>query len=246
MVESRPWQNAELMHHLHVEQGKTVSEIARELDCSNSTVCRWLKRFDIEVINGPREVRDKAFLKREYVDKGKSSIEIASELGCSPGVITKWLDRHELPVRDCGGDPEYKRFDVECDQCGASIVRNERQLEERNWSFCDHGCWGDWLSENRSGEDNPLFEGGDQKQIWYGPEWETQRQKAIERDSGECRACGMSREQHKETFGADLHVHHVIPFDNFESHEAANDLGNLVTACLPCHRRYEGLQVFPK
>jgi DEAD/DEAH box helicase domain-containing protein len=76
----------------------------------------------------------------------------------------------------------------------------------------------------------------------YGPNWQTSRQKALERDEHRCRSCGASD-------SAVLHVHHVRPFREFgyvrgknENYRQANDLGNLMTLCSSCHRRAEAGQ----
>lgn len=69
----------------------------------------------------------------------------------------------------------------------------------------------------------------------YGENWETQRMKAQERDEDECQVCELGNEEHKEMYGNGLEVHHIIPFDEFESYEEANKLGNLVTVCCRCH-----------
>lgn len=71
----------------------------------------------------------------------------------------------------------------------------------------------------------------------YGPNWQTQRKLALERDNFACRMCGASRE---ETI---LHVHHVRPFREFgyvrgqnEHYLEANRVENLLTVCPSCHR----------
>jgi DEAD/DEAH box helicase domain-containing protein len=67
----------------------------------------------------------------------------------------------------------------------------------------------------------------------YGPNWETQRDAARQRDQYRCQMCGtLEREgQH--------HVHHKVPFRSFESYTEANQLSNLITLCPRCHRRAE-------
>ncbi len=71
----------------------------------------------------------------------------------------------------------------------------------------------------------------------YGPNWQRQRQLALERDKFACRLCGASR---SETI---LHVHHVRPFREFgyargenENYLDANRVENLLTVCPSCHR----------
>jgi DEAD/DEAH box helicase domain-containing protein len=67
----------------------------------------------------------------------------------------------------------------------------------------------------------------------YGPSWQTQRDRARERDHYSCQICGAPER------GRVHHVHHKIPFRNFVSVEQANQLDNLVTLCPSCHRLAE-------
>lgn len=78
-----------------------------------------------------------------------------------------------------------------------------------------------------------------EKNLWgsdpnvYGPNWQTLRQKIILRDANVCRGCGNRFESSK------LHVHHLVPFRNFESPVLANQASNLVSLCAACHRKAE-------
>ena len=85
----------------------------------------------------------------------------------------------------------------------------------------------------------------------YGPNWEEQRRKALDRDGWECLLCNMTNEMHKEAYTYGLEVHHVTPirhfhpFESEEDYERANDLSNLRTVCCPCHKEWEDVPVFP-
>jgi DEAD/DEAH box helicase domain-containing protein len=75
----------------------------------------------------------------------------------------------------------------------------------------------------------------------YGPNWQAQRQAALERDGHRCRTCGA-----KARPGQGLHIHHIRPFREYgyisgenEAFLQANALENLVTLCPSCHRRAE-------
>lgn len=67
----------------------------------------------------------------------------------------------------------------------------------------------------------------------YGPDWARIRQKILLRDANVCRGCGKSFEPSL------LHVHHLIPFRNFEDAHSANQASNLVSLCPSCHRKAE-------
>jgi len=70
---------------------------------------------------------------------------------------------------------------------------------------------------------------------YYGPNWDSVREDAIERDGGECVACGMGRSEHRDKHGHDLHVHHITPLREFGDYTVANELENLKTLCSDCH-----------
>jgi hypothetical protein len=76
----------------------------------------------------------------------------------------------------------------------------------------------------------------------YGPEWPDCRQRVLERDEHQCRAC----ERESTQLDGSLHVHHIRPLREFEhddgttDFERANRMGNLVALCPSCHRTHEG------
>lgn len=75
----------------------------------------------------------------------------------------------------------------------------------------------------------------------YGPNWETQRCAARQRDGYRCRRCGMPEKPDRQH-----DVHHLVPFRAFgyvrgqnEAFIRANQLDNLITLCPACHQRAE-------
>ena len=82
----------------------------------------------------------------------------------------------------------------------------------------------------------------------YGPNWRSQRKKALERDGFRCRMCGAAGDD--ITPGSvTLHVHHKRPFREYhyekgvnENYLDANKLENLATLCPSCHRQAEAGQ----
>jgi len=69
----------------------------------------------------------------------------------------------------------------------------------------------------------------------YGPTWSLQRALVRRRDGFRCQSCGKPEQ------GLEHHVHHKIPFRQFNSAETANQLDNLVTLCPNCHKMAEGV-----
>jgi 5-methylcytosine-specific restriction endonuclease McrA len=82
------------------------------------------------------------------------------------------------------------------------------------------------------GNKNHMWRGG--YEPYYGPNWKEQRRLARLRDNYKCQNCGKV-EQLRE-----LEVHHLKSFKSFnKNYDKANDLDNLVTLCMTCHRKIE-------
>jgi len=157
---------------------------------------------------------------------------------CSQRCLSEWRSENER-----GEDhPSYSSISVNCDNCGGTFTRQPHAYTKDGNHFCDQDCFGEWKSEHHRGEDHPCYKGGsvDRRGDWY-----QKRRETLARDNYECRACGTTREEHYNQYDRDLEVHHVVPVREFNDPTDANSLGNLVTACIPCHRQYEGLPVFP-
>jgi DEAD/DEAH box helicase domain-containing protein len=67
----------------------------------------------------------------------------------------------------------------------------------------------------------------------YGASWGKQKYLARARDGYRCQVCGIEEQDRAHD------VHHKTPFRQFNSHEIANQLTNLITLCPPCHRQVE-------
>ena len=74
---------------------------------------------------------------------------------------------------------------------------------------------------------------------YYGPNWDSKREEAITRDGGCCTECGMAREEHRDRYDQDLHVHHIVPIREIGDYTKANRLDNLTTLCFKCHQLVE-------
>lgn len=128
---------------------------------------------------------------------------------------------------------------VECEWCGDENEYVPARAEHRR--FCSDDCYKSYLSEELrgerwAGEDNPAWSGGQERDRYYGPNWDEQRERTLERDGHECLICGS---------GENLHVHHKTPIRNYNRdtdrwYELANALDNLVTLCGSCHMKVHG------
>lgn len=150
-------------------------------------------------------------------------------------------------------NPRWKEYpEITCEICGEIFrVRPAREDAAR---FCSRSCQNEWMSRNfgrlgmgdhlpvMRGEENPRWKGG--YEPYYGPNWYTQRERALARDEFSCRICGKTEEE----IGRSPDVHHIQRFGDFAEgsspiYEQANRLSNLVTLCPKHHRKLEGLSV---
>ncbi len=132
--------------------------------------------------------------------------------------------------------------ELECEVCEDTFT--DRQAHADNRRTCSLECRGELQSKEWIGENAQNWKGGRAREEYHG-NWYRNRRKAKERDGYECRACGMGEEEHKEKYSKALEVHHVVPVREFDDPLDAHSLGNLVTACMECHNKYEGLPIFP-
>lgn len=135
-----------------------------------------------------------------------------------------------------------KKQTVSCSWCGNELIRHNYQIERSENFFCDHSCFGNWRSENIVGENHPRYDGGPVLEM--GHNWSSIREDVIQRDGEKCVNCDMSRENHIGKFNRDINVHHIMPRKEFiiseeKSIDDANEMDNLKTLCITCHRKEE-------
>jgi len=147
---------------------------------------------------------------------------------CREIVKSERVSGEKNPQHGTGDIVEY-----ECRHCGEH--RKELKSSAGVGAFCDKEC----RDKHQRGEQHPMWNGG--KEGYYGPLWETQREKALERDNYQCQSCGVSDEN--ATIG--LNVHHITEYKEFDKDENAHDLDNLVCLCISCHNKWEGIPVKP-
>lgn len=142
------------------------------------------------------------------------------------------------------------RVEVECAACGNDLIRRVAELKRKDRVYCDPECKGDYMANNLTGENGLHWKGGHERD--YGPNWNQQRKKRLEKDGYECVICSMSNGEHHEEYDVDLHVHHIERKESFRDNngeldfERANRLENLITLCYKCHGRWEGIPLKPQ
>lgn len=180
----------------------------------------------------------------EVFDRKPAIAENRDRHFCDTGCYGDWCSEQrtgEKNPRWSGGGVEK-----ECEACGEAYV--VRQAKAANTRFCSYDCMGEAREEEMSGADNPNWIEGTTG--YYGPNWETQRRKRLEKDDYTCVICGISEEEHRSEFGQGIVVHHVTPRREFVvdgelDAERANRVSNLRTMCAICHQDWEGIPVAP-
>ncbi|MCU4740923.1 HNH endonuclease [Halobacteria archaeon AArc-m2/3/4] len=146
-----------------------------------------------------------------------------------------WRDPPELEGAD---HPRWNggKVTVDCDVCSDSVERYPSNVHEV--VCCSEDCRGQWLSEEFTGEGHPNWAGGGNET--YGKGWAAVREAALERDDYQCVHCGTTSDE----LGRNPDVHHIVPVRAFVASEEyektdAHVLENVVSLCLPCHRKAE-------
>lgn len=191
-----------------------------------------------DMVNALRELGDKIGRRPTYQD-------VNEHTNMSATTFYTHFDSFDEALEEAGFVPSRKT--VYCDYCSEELSRKRYDILNNEHHFCGRPCLSQWLSENKSGEDSWNWKGGGP---WdYGPNWEEQRQKVLERDGYKCRACGKEEQEHWRS----LAVHHIKRiqwfkqnYDEPEWYEKGNAIHNLVTYCDGCHSHWEGVPIAPQ
>lgn len=186
-----------------------------------------------DVINSCREI-----LYEERRIPRLSDIE-SNEIPC--GSVYKFYDSKRELLIDAGLKEIIKK---EVYRISDNLPPTCRQFQSETDFYLElvkdlFGSWVNLLDEcgfdpkaRYKGENHKNWRGGHND--YYGPSWSSQRKKAVERDTYECRICG------RDDF---IQVHHITPVRYWnieEEHEEMNHLRNLITLCPRHHGLLEG------
>lgn len=207
----------EWLREKYVEEGKSQAEIADLCDVSQPTIGKWLREYGFDTGscgNSKLDERldDEDWLREKYVEKKISASRIARLLGCSSQTVRRKLRRADIEIR----------------------TGSEKMTEEVKQMLSDAHS-GKTIPEEvrRKMSESHTREGEETDTTWRQTvDWKIARESVIRRDAEKCTLCGMSRSEHQDEYGRDIHVHHVTPvsvggskFDPF----------NLETLCSGCH-----------
>lgn len=139
--------------------------------------------------------------------------------------------QHHYCSRKCRGDASKKRVIVHCGVCNKEIERTPSQAAHGKTNYCSVEC----STEGRRKVWKDEFLKDLIHKKTYGTAWRLLARYIRQRDNCTCRMCG--KHQTKPA----LHVHHIEPIKNFDKDDYTkmNDPANLITLCMPCHRRIE-------
>lgn len=108
---NQDYKNGEWLYEQYIEKDLTIKEIAEIINCSLSTVNRWLRELNIpykmESCINPR-YKDRDWLCDQYVNQGKTIYEIADEIGVGDSTIQRWIHILKVPVQYNRGDREAR------------------------------------------------------------------------------------------------------------------------------------------
>jgi 5-methylcytosine-specific restriction endonuclease McrA len=175
----------------------------------------------------------------QIVEKTESDVQEYEHHFCCRDCYSEWKS-------NVGQDhPLSEKVEVACDWCGDRLLRKPHKARDNERHFCDRGCMAEFRTD-RIGEDALAWKGGHDTYRYYGPNWDSQRQKALERDGYCCQSCGSVESE----LDCGLHVHHITPLREFgdgsaTDYKIANALENLVSLCAECHPKWENIPVRP-
>lgn len=117
----------------------------------------------------------------------------------------------------CKSQSQIKRIEVICKSCGKPFLVRPSEVK-KGVKYCSWDC----RKLGIRGPGNPAWK--DDKN-YRGYDWDKSREKALGRDENSCQVCGKT---------PSCVVHHIEKYDR---HENNNELHNLVTLCVGCHKR---------
>lgn len=255
---THPWlKDADILYHMYIILRLSAKEIADRIGVCRNTVHTWLSNHEITKIrcNGPDKglVWAAPTMKELYFDCGYTQSEIADHLNCSTSGVSYVMEKYDMPVKREFASGENHHFwnggkvTVECYVCGETKKIKPSHKERSDRHFCSMECESNWRKKHLSGSNHPNWKGG--SVYYYGPNWHSQRIKAVIRDQSRCQWCSKT----PVDLGEELHVHHRVRLRKYKDKynspkwwEQGNRVENLITLCHSCHKTWEWMPVQPQ
>lgn len=254
MSDEPKYRDAEWLREQYVGQRRSTYDIAKQIDCSSTTVSRWLKNHGIETRSSghrpcDQRLNDEEWLREQYKKGDKKPYRVARLCDCSSTTAQKWLVRHGI-ADESPTSTGYEKLENEEWLRNEWLRKGRTQTDIADECGCQIELVRRWLDRHQidtqsvrdfSGENNPNWAGGD---VTYGPGWdESKRREVRKRDGHTCQdpACSVTQDGHLVQYDQKLHVHHLIKARDIDDPEERNAPENLITLCRDCHQRWERL-----
>ncbi|MGV9142231.1 MAG: HNH endonuclease [Promethearchaeota archaeon] len=183
------YQNEDWLREKYIEEEMYQREIADMISVSKTTICRWLKIFGIEKDN-IKKIQVTCDFCNKTISKYPKRIKRNNHNFCSKECEMKWKSENKS-----GKDSwNYKKIIVECKYCKENFEVAPYYDKRTKRNFCSQECFGKWLSEEKRGPKHPNWKGG-KGATYYGPNWQEQRKKILERDNYTCQKCGKTNDE---------------------------------------------------
>lgn len=218
-----------LLERRNVERrdiGETLREKVEIKLCKNCGNEISRKKYDC-----PSRYKKKVFCSREcHKEFKRKSAEYGTKDGdkknCSYCGVEFYSFRDEAKYcsRRCAYDDRDGKEEIECDNCGSEFDEYKSRILMNEHNFCSEKCSRNFFRQ----ENHYNWDGG--RDRYRGKNWDKIREKILDRDNYKCQICEAKK---------NLHIHHKIPFNDFDDEEEANKSSNLVTLCCSCHMKVE-------
>jgi len=257
----KPHQDIGWLKGKYYEEGKSLTQMAKEAGCSSGAVWRWMKKYNLETrsisesLQGERgpaygmckypKLRDKEWLKKLYCEEAMSCMEIADILGCSGKTVRRWVTKHNIKFREGRMTKRVKDkltkypklqnkewLEREYMKRGAMSISEELRCSKAAVLFWVRGHGIEYRHGVPQGEESPLYKG-----FKWGDYagFDGPRREALRRDGCVCQRCGKLMSNYANIMRSN-DVHHIVPLTDGGTH----DLDNLMTLCYECHMKVHG------
>lgn len=189
-------------------------------------------------MNPGREV-----LQKLYCEQGLSLAEVGKIIGVSNVSVMLYLRREGVPLRSKSeakklAQVKYPNSEKQREAARRQAAKARAGLTEESFRKMVATRRKKGVNYSR-GENNHMWRGGGP--VYRSPDyqWKIARFACYDRDGWLCQDCGCECLRAREANRVDptrcIQAHHVVP----RRHGGLDDLENLVTLCLSCHRKRE-------
>ncbi len=222
----------------YLDNKRTTTEIAKEINCSKPTICAYLRKFKLKIrSNSEAHIKynfiTKKFLITEYITNEKSQAQIAKSIGCSQKTLGDYLRKFSIKINGFGRSRYGKR--------NSNYIDGRTKKQHYCIDCGNKTCYDTWkCGTKRCRKCAGIKELGELNHRWIdGRSYEPYPQeftpklklKIRKRDDFTCQECGMIEEEHLIVYGRVLEIHH-IDYNKKNCNEE-----NLLSLCKQCNLR---------